>query len=153
MEKKRKQLVFLSKDQTGVQTVVPMFSRIIGNSVNIESISIKDPPSATTTPDAVLVSGSFVVSEARKRFPGVPIVIPKRIITGENLEEVIMLPTGEEALVVTSHREVTKGTIQGLINLGIQHVNFIPTWSFLNNSEAEVILLKLDNIFLPSVFT
>ena len=128
MSKKRKQLLIFSIDPTVSKKMAQMFSCIIGSFVNIKGFSIKVPSQATTTPDVVIVSGAFMSSEARKRFPGVPVIVPKRIITGQNLEEVVMLPDGTRALVVTAHRIATEETIQGLINLGIQHVKFIPFW-------------------------
>lgn len=128
MNQKRKHLIICSIDQNVHRQLSRMISRVIGKLVDVEGISIQAPLPATTTPDTILVSGSFVAPEARKRFPDVPIIIPNRIITGQNLEKVIMLPDGERVLVATSHQEASEGTIRGLITLGIQHVKFFPYW-------------------------
>lgn len=154
MTEKRKCLTIFSFDQNAHHQLSRVFFQIIGSFVNINGVSVGDLSPAAHKPDTILVTGSFVVPEARKRFPGVPIITPKHIITGQNLEKVIMLPAGQRALVVTSHREASESTIRGFINLGIQHVKYIPFWEGmqLDTSGIEIAITPgMPHLVPPSI--
>ena len=128
MASKKKRLIILSIDKRVNDYLRTIISRVIGDEVAVDGHTIEATHRTASRPDAVLVSGRFLLPDAESRFPGVPVVAPVRIITGHNLEKVILLPKGQKALVVANHRDVAEGTIRSLIDLGIHHVNYVPYW-------------------------
>lgn len=80
----------------------------------------------------VLASGAFLLDEAKKIYPNSRIIAAKRIITGQNLDKVMVLPKGKKVLVANHPQEVTMQTIESLKELGLDHLHYIPYWEGLN---------------------
>ena len=121
-------LLILSLDSKVHAHLMRIVGKIIGDQVRIHDMSINDPDILRVAPDVILVSGPFLSPEASRFFPNTPIIAPVRTITGHNLEKVVRIPSGKRALVVTSHQEAAEGAINGLLRLGIDHIDYIPYW-------------------------
>ena len=100
----------------------------IGNLVEIEGYSMDAPHADTLHADLVLSSSLYTYPIAQKLFPGCPVIQSKRVVDTENLEQVLMLPRGTRALVVTHPRSVSEEIIQTLRDLGINHISYEPFW-------------------------
>lgn len=76
----------------------------------------------------VLISGSFLLEQAKRIYPNSKIIAAKRIITGQNLEKVMLLPANKKVMVANYPEEVTLQTIESLKEIGLTHLNYIPYW-------------------------
>lgn len=74
----------------------------------------------------VLVSHDGYFDYAKKLFPNSAIVIADKVLTGQNLDKVMMLPAGTKVLVVVKPQKAILETIESLTALGIKHVEYIP---------------------------
>ena len=128
MPSKRKHLFIFSLDRQVNTFLCNIVHGIIGRQVTITGASLDAPPLSFGGADLILTSGEHLTAEARRRFPGIPILAPERIVTGFNLEKVLMLPKGTRVLVVNHPREATEETIASLKSLGIGHLRYIPYW-------------------------
>ncbi|MFZ7127463.1 MAG: sigma-54 interaction domain-containing protein [Desulfobacterales bacterium] len=123
-----KRLHILSLDRRVNRFLCNIVHNIIGREVAISGSSLEEETADTAGTDLVLTSGPHLLPEARRRFPDIPVLAPQRIITGYNLEKVLMLPKGTSVLVVNHPRHATEETIASLKSLGIDHLKYIPFW-------------------------
>ncbi len=124
----RKRLVILSLDRRVNTFLCNIVHNIIGRRVAIAGASLDEPPPAFGRADLVLTSGRHLVQEAQRHFPQVPVLAPERIVTGFNLEKVLMLPRATRVLVVNHPRAATEETVASLRSLGLDHLRYIPFW-------------------------
>ena len=124
----KKLLAVISSDRRIKDFLVNTLEKVIGLEVEIQGYSFDEGVSGPKTADLVLTSGSYSVQQAKLIFPNSPIVPSKRVITGYNLEQVMMLPKGKKVLVVNNPRSVSEETIENLKSLGINHLDYIPYW-------------------------
>ncbi|MCB2147209.1 MAG: sigma 54-interacting transcriptional regulator [Deltaproteobacteria bacterium] len=124
----RKRLHIVSLDRRVNRFLCNIVHNIIGREVSVSGASMEEENAAFDGADLILISGRHLLAEAQRRFPGIAILAPERIITGYNLEKVLMLPKGTSVLVVNHPRHATEETIAALKNLGIKHLNYVPFW-------------------------
>jgi len=124
----RKRLLIFSIDRRVNHFLCNIVHNIIGREVDIAGASIEDQDVAFQGADLVMTSGASLLPEARRRFGACPVLAPRRIITGYNLEKVLLLPRSSRVLVVNHPREATEETIASLRNLGLTHLNYLPYW-------------------------
>ncbi len=103
------------------------FRLYFGNSLDIRPVSPDELDTLDVTPRAVITT-HLTTELARKKFPHASIVLSKRGLTGEALEEVVQLPRGTKALVVNSPRQVAIETKDALTELGIDHIDTRAYW-------------------------
>lgn len=121
-----KRLLIVSIDRkvnTFLQTTI---GNIIGNSVHVESRTLDEIEAGRVPADVVMTSGAFVYGRLKHWYPDVPVIAPTRLITGYNLEKVLMIPRGTRVLVVNYPKEASQEAIDSLINLGITHIQYVP---------------------------
>lgn len=128
MTELRKHLHIFSLDRSVNRFLCNIVHNIIGQEVDITGQSMEEDAPAFQGSSLVLTSGKHLLPEARNRFPGAPIMAPERIITGYNLEKVLMLPKGTSVLVINHPRYATEETIASLKSMGIDHLHYIPFW-------------------------
>jgi len=143
---KKKELIIFSSDKQVKKFLIKTISDIIGKEVNVVGYSLDEGVNVIYDAVPVLTSGEFMVSIARKLFPNAKIIASRRVITGYNLEKVMMLPRGKDVLVVNHPRSTSEETIESLLNLGIDHLNYIPYWK-----GKEVDFTKIDTAISPGM--
>jgi len=131
-----KRLHIFSLDRRVNRFLRNIVHNIIGSEVVITGASMEERDVPFAGADLILVSGSHLLPEARRRFPRIPVQAPERIITGYNLEKVLMLPKGTSVLVINHPRSATEETISALKNLGIDHLDYIPFWQGRDRAAA-----------------
>ena len=127
-----KSMMLFSSDKKVARFLEKTFKKIIGHVADLYSSSLEDGDSTPVQTDIVLVSGEFLRPKARRLFPKSRIISPDRVIVGQNLEKLLMLPKGEDVLVVNSPRKTSQETIDSLNKLGMNHLNYIPFWKGCN---------------------
>lgn len=123
-----KSMMLFSSDKKVARFLEKTFKKIIGHVADLYSSSLEEGDSTLVQTDIVLVSGEFLRPKARALFPKSRIISPDRVLVGQNLEKLLMLPKGEDVLVVNSPRKTSEETIDSLNKLGMNHLNYIPFW-------------------------
>ena len=136
MPRAPKRLHIFSLDRRVNRFLRNIVHNIIGGEVAITGASMEERSAPFEGADLILVSGRHLLPEAQQRFPGIPVLAPERIITGYNLEKVLMLPKGTSVLVINHPRRATEETINALKNLGIDHLDYVPFWQGRERSAA-----------------
>lgn len=124
----RKTLLIVSLDRKVNNFLRTIIHNIIGSKINVDSRIFEDSSMRQVQPDVVLTSGPFLLARLRALYPDIPIIAPKRLITGYNLEKALMLPRGTRVLVVNHPRSASEDTIECLRSLGITHLEYVPYW-------------------------
>src|SRR5206468_5873901 len=98
--------VVFNEPKVNREFISETLSSIFGNSLQIISLGIADLTMTKIeyVPKAVIVSESTRAS-ASSYFPESKIIFPNRIITGQNIDKIIMLPTNTSVLVANEPRE------------------------------------------------
>ncbi len=131
MNRTPKKLLILSLDKRVNKFLCNTIHNIIGQEVKVSGACV-DAIADMPTCDLIMTSGDSMLPYVRKIFPEQEIFSPRRIITGYNLEKVLMLPKGARVLVVNHPRYATDETIESLKDLGITHLNYVPYWKSLD---------------------
>ncbi|MCE5242760.1 MAG: sigma 54-interacting transcriptional regulator [Syntrophobacteraceae bacterium] len=128
MAQPRKTLLIVSIDRKVNVFLQTIINNIIGSKVRVISQVSDECASRPLQADVIMSSGVFLVPHLRSVYRDTPIVAPRRLITGYNLEKVLMLPRGGRVLVVNHPRASTEETIESLKELGITHLEYVPYW-------------------------
>ncbi len=124
--KQDKNLIIFSMDKQITNFLYNTIHEVIGKEVNVIAISSGQDIKTTIKPNLIMLSNEEVKEEALSLFPNTKMLLPKRIVTGFNLEKLLMLPKNYKVLLVNHPREATYDTIDSLIKFGIDHLNYIP---------------------------
>ncbi len=127
MQRKRT-LAIISTDRRIKTFLFDAINQVIGHEVSVEAYSLDEGVEGPKEADRVLTSGKYILEQARLIFPHSPIIVGKRVITGYNLEKVIMLARGKKVLVANHPKECAEETIDSLMSLGITHLEYLPYW-------------------------
>lgn len=101
-----------------------MLNDIFENAVDIFIYSYED--NINTSIPVVMTTHKSHHDAAQKAFPNSTIISPKKVLTGYNLEKVMLLPPETKVLVFTQPKEAILETINNLIEVGVKHLNLIP---------------------------
>ena len=104
---------------------------IFGDAVEISTHSYLEqgPLCLPTLPKLILASGENSYKEVLKSQPHENVLMAKRDVSlPVFFERVFLLPKGKKVLVINETRDGTFDTIQNLVNIGIDYLEFIPYW-------------------------
>jgi transcriptional regulator with PAS, ATPase and Fis domain len=147
MNTAHKRLLILSLDKGVNKFLCNTIHNIIGSEVTVSGACINEIAGLPEY-DLIMTSGENMLPLARKSFPGRPLFAPQRIITGYNLEKVLMLPKGTTVLVVNHPRYAAEETLKSLKDLGITHLNYVPFWK---GREAHIDLAAIQTAISPGM--
>lgn len=124
--RKKRLLVIAKTHEVGLQRR-NILHPIIGDTVQVSAITIDQLSSVPVDePDVVLLSANFLRKDAAiRRFSAIPVIHSEHMITGKNVEQLLMLPPGLKAIVVASHRDVELEVIANLRNQGIDQIEYV----------------------------
>ena len=128
MGQQEKSLLIVSEDRNVNNFLRTIIHNIIGAKVRIYGQVLEEGLTKPLEADVVMCSGPFLLSRVKEIYPARPIIAPKRIITGYNLEKVLMLPRTTRVLLVNHPRTATIETIDSLKDIGISHIKYVPYW-------------------------
>ena len=101
---------------------------IIGHEIEIISYSLEEGIENPKHTDLVITTGVFINDEIIKLFHDTPVIKADRVLTGFNLEKVLMIPNGSRVLLVTTPIEASKELALALNNFGIDKLIYEFYW-------------------------
>lgn len=125
----KKKLAFISITSTTRELVAKSIQKIIGNEIDIYSYSVDEGLNIKLSADLVVTSGFYNLEYAKKLFPNTPIINGYRVVSNNNLEQLIQVPQGSRALIAANPREASEEIIQQLTVMGIDHLIYEAYWS------------------------
>ncbi|PYZ99124.1 Fis family transcriptional regulator [Alteribacter lacisalsi] len=120
-------MVLLAGSEETRRTLVDQLSEFIGTFVNIESFAVDEGIERIISDRLVLLS-SYLIEEEVKPFIGenCQIIIAKRIVNFQNIDQLFTVPVGTEALYVNDFPETVNEAIASLKSLGVDHMKLYP---------------------------
>lgn len=126
MSEKRRLAVF-ANIAPAEDFLVGSLQEVLKNEVEISSCSFdRGFDNVDPTIPVVITTHTAFYDAARKLFPHSQIIRGEKVLNTLNLEKLILLPKGKRVLVVNAPREAVGETIQNLIDLEINHLQYIP---------------------------
>lgn len=145
MSEKRR-LAVLANIAPAEDFLVGRLREVLKNDVEISSVSFDRGFDKVDSSIPVVVTTHTTFNEAaRKYFPYSRIISGDKVLNTLNLEKLILLPKGKRILVVNAPREAVGETIQNLIDLGIDHLQYVPY------HKGETDLTDLDTAVSPGM--
>ena len=128
MGTRKPSLAILASDIRVKRYLTNSVEAVLGDLIDVRGYSLDEGVSGPLWADLVVATGNFLYDEARVMFPKSPIIAAKRVITGYNLEHVIMAPAGARALVVSNPQEASEEIVDSLRAFGINHLQYDCYW-------------------------
>lgn len=119
-------LSIVASNQRAKNDLTQNIKNIIGHEIEVNGYALDEVYSAPIASDLVILSTNSLYDDAKQLFPNSPIMVGKRILTGHNIEEVIMVPAHSRALVVCKFIDVANQVIEAFHDFGIDHIDYIP---------------------------
>lgn len=142
----KKRLAVLANIAPAEDFLVGRLREVLKNEVEISSVSFdRGFEDADPTIPVVVTTHTSFNDTARKLFPNSRIISGYKVLNTLNLEKLILLPKGKRILVVNAPREAVGETIRNLVELGINHLQYIPYY------EGETDLTDIDTAVSPGM--
>lgn len=119
------QLAVFALSKNAKDFYIEFLTDIFKETVKMTSYSIEEKITDPITVKVVLPTHEILVDKARELFPQSTIINTKKALIGTNLEKLIMLPKGKQVLVVANPELISLETINNLIDLGINHLDYV----------------------------
>ncbi|UOF92093.1 sigma 54-interacting transcriptional regulator [Fodinisporobacter ferrooxydans] len=79
------------------------------------------------TADLLLLSTEHLLEQATPYLdPACPLLIAKRVTNYHHIDQLLMLEEGTKVLLVNDHKETALESIESLMTLGVDHLQYIP---------------------------
>ncbi len=127
----KKTILIVSMHKFPANNLAKSLREIFGDLVTINTHSYLEQGDLvlSTSPTVVLASGENSYARCMDTHPQENIVLAKRDMSLPLFfERVLLLPKNKKVLVINETRDGTLDTIQNLINIGIDYLEFIPYW-------------------------
>lgn len=132
---KAKNLAVLSADYKVVGDLSKNLSCIFKDSINVYPFCLKDNLKPMNNYDVVLTSHKILNEKAKSLFPNSIIVEGGKTLNSYNLEKILRLPKGKKVLVLNTPKTISEEVIENLIELGINHIEYIPFDPYVEHME------------------
>lgn len=97
-------------------------SSVIGHLVDVRGYIFEERSFIEYRPDLVLSSGDYCDPLVREAFPDIPMISATRVLTGNNLEQVLAIPPETRVLVISYPKGPVQESIDLLKQAGINHI-------------------------------
>lgn len=146
---KTKKLVVLSADYKVAEDLSMYLRKIFKDTVSIYSFCLKDNLEPMNNYDVVLTSHKVLNEKAKLLFPNSTIVEGEKTLNGYNLEKILQLPKGKKVLVLNTPKTISEEVIESLIDIGINHIEYIPFDPYVDHMEEAY--LDIDTAISPGL--
>lgn len=110
---------------------------IIGDFVVIDSFSLEEHMPDPPLKNRLVLLSSHLIAEEAKPFigTGCEVITASRTVNFENIDKLLYLPAGTKALYVNDFPETVAESIENLLALGIDHIEYIPYYPGKQNNQ------------------
>lgn len=143
------EFILLAGSKDTRTALVNQLQEIMDGYVHISSYSIEEELPKALHDTLVVISHPLVLEEPKVRAcigTDCKVIIAKRIINYENIDKLLYLPAGTNALYVNDSFETCMESIESLRKLGIDHIHYIPFYPGLQNAR------KIEIAVTPGAF-
>lgn len=122
-----KELILLTGTMETQKTLVRQLQDVIGDFVRIHAYSYEEGIPQVFHNKLIILSTSAIVEETAPYIgSGCKVVVAKRTVNFEHIDKLLFLPEQTSVLYVNDAPETVYESIETLLQLGINHINYIP---------------------------
>jgi len=127
---------------------------IIGDLVQVDSYALdemEDKSPGQVKADLVVVSSKVLLEEDGFKVvsPEAPLIVARRIINYNFIDQILTLPEGTKALLVNDVRRAVFQSINSLKKLGLDHIEYIPYLGEEIDEDVKVAITPGEVEFVP----
>ena len=102
-------------------------TEMVGDLIDIESFSVEESIPKVFHSTLIVLPNTFTI-ETVKDFIGenCEVIIAKRTLNYENVDQLLFLPEGTQALYVNDNHETVYESIETMRQLGLNHIEYVP---------------------------
>jgi transcriptional regulator with PAS, ATPase and Fis domain len=120
-------LVIVARGKNTSTALHSQLSQLLGNRVEVTSYYLDGNIRSDLTGDLILIASQLALPDAFRFIrPGTPCIMARRSINYHEIDKLLSLPAGTEALLVNDAPSTAAETISLLQALGINHINYHP---------------------------
>lgn len=120
-------LVVIARGKNTSTTLHSQLSQLLGNRVEVSSYYLDGNIRPDLAGDLVLIASQLALPDAHRYIrPGCSCMMARRSINYHEIDKLLNLPAGTEALLVNDAPSTARETISLLQALGINHINYHP---------------------------
>lgn len=122
-----KELILLTGTPETRKTLVKQLQEVMGDFVRIHDYSLDEGIPAVFSNQLIILSSSSIEEETAPYIgSGCMVVVAKRTVNFEHIDKLLFLPENTNVLYVNDAPETVYESIETLLQLGINHVRYIP---------------------------
>ncbi|RNB87015.1 PAS domain-containing protein [Brevibacillus fluminis] len=122
-----KELILITGTKETRKTLVEQLTEVIGDFVHIHDFSLEETIPHVFTDKLIILSSSAIVDEAAPYIgEGCKVVVAKRTVNFQNIDKLLFLPDNTQVLYVNDAPETVYESVETLLQLGINHIDYIP---------------------------
>ncbi len=122
--KKKMAIVGMQKEVT--EFMVRYIDIMLHDEVEITTFLVEDLAGCIYEFPVVLLTHQYFLPEVSPHFPEAQIVSGPKFLTGQNLEQLLMLPRGMRVMVLSKPYALAAEIIEALRDYGIDHLEYVP---------------------------
>lgn len=148
---RKQEIVLLTGSSITLSELINQLKGIFGNSIHFSGYALdEEEPPLKLSGDLILLSSIYLVDQARPYLdPSIPYIVARRIANYHHIDQLLTLPKGTEVLFVNDVPETVQDSIESLIQLGIDHVRYVPLHSG-NYSHIEIAVTPGEVSYVPT---
>ncbi|MGD8188941.1 sigma 54-interacting transcriptional regulator [Brevibacillus ginsengisoli] len=147
-----KELILLTGTIETQKTLVRQLQGVIGDFVRIQAYSHEEGIPHVFSNQLIILSTSAIEEETAPYIGnGCKVVVAKRTVNFEHIDKLLFLPENTNALYVNDAPETVFESIETLLQLGINHINYIPFYPGKKNvPEVDIAITPGEVNLVPS---
>ncbi|GIO08633.1 Fis family transcriptional regulator [Brevibacillus reuszeri] len=147
-----KEIILLTGTMETRKMLVRQLQDVIGDFVRIHSYSYDEGIPQVFHSQLIILSTSAIEEETAPFIgSGCTVVVAKRTVNFEHIDKLLFLPEQTNALYVNDAPETVYESIETLLQLGINHINYIPFYPGKKNiPEVEIAITPGEVNLVPS---
>ncbi|WP_047153954.1 sigma-54 interaction domain-containing protein [Aneurinibacillus tyrosinisolvens] len=129
-----KELTLLTGTRETSKALASQLHEILGDIIHIHSYSLEEGIPLTIKKQLVILSTHLIQDEVKDYIgKNCEIIIANRTINHNHIDKLLFLPKGSKALYVNDFPETASESIDTLLQLGIDHIEYIPYYPGARN--------------------
>lgn len=150
--KRKQEIILLTGSRNTFSELLNQLKDIFGDSIHISGYALDEeiPPTSKLSADLILISSIYLYEQAKPYInPKIPHMIARRIANYHHIDQLLTLAEGTEVLFVNDVPETVQESIESLMQLGIDHIRYIPLHSG-DHEHIEIAVTPGEASYVPS---
>lgn len=148
-----KELILITGRIETRKTLAEQLTDVIGDFVHIQHFSLEEEIPCVFTDKLIILSTSAIVDETSSYIgAGCKVIVAKRTVNFQNIDKLLILPDNTQVLYVNDTLETVYESVETLLQLGLNHLEYIPFYPGKKNIPEIKIAITPGEVSLVPAF-